>query len=138
MELHASGSVAAGVAVLLTGIATATPPPPPNLMISRATVDRTAHTVDLRLRVCFSSGPRALLDIREQRTRHGVIKATSHWQPQGVEPRRITPFACRATWRMNWFLRPGLRGPGTYTARIRVRDAYGRWTLPVAFSVSSP
>jgi hypothetical protein len=101
-------------------------------------VDRTAHTVDLRVRICFSSGPRALLDVQEQRTLRGIVEATSHWRPRGVEPQRITPFACRANWRINWLLKAGLRGPGTYTARIRVRDAYGRWTSPVMVSVVSP
>jgi hypothetical protein len=128
---------ATAVAILLAGSAAAALTRPPSLTLSRATVSRTAHTVDVRLRICFSSGPRALFVVREQRTLTGVLKASRHWSPGGVEPSRIFPFACRENWRMNWLLEPGLRGPGTYAASIRVRDAYGRWTPPVAFSVSS-
>lgn len=95
------------------------------------------HTVDLRLNLCFSSGPRAQIAILEQR-KLGVVKASHRWSPRGVEPRRIAPFACRGNWRLNWLLEPDLRSAGTYTAEIRVRDAYGRWTAPVSISVISP
>jgi hypothetical protein len=130
--------LAAAAAIPLAGSVAGALPPLPSLTISRAAVDRTAHTVDLRVRICFSSGPRALLAIHEQRTFHGVLKAKNDWAPSGVEPQRIAPYACRANWRVNWLLKPGLRGPGTYAASIRVRDAYGRWTQPVTFSISSP
>jgi hypothetical protein len=112
--------------------------PPPRLEIMKAVVDRTAHTVDLRLRICFSSGPRALIAVDERRTVGGVVQAARHWVPQGVEPTQIHPFSCRANWRLNWLLERGLRGPGTYTATIRIRDAYARWTRAVVLSVTSP
>jgi len=79
-----------------------------------------------------------MLALSEQRTLRGVEKASHDWIPRGVEPTRIYPFACRTGWRVNWLLEPGLRGPGTYEVTIRVRDAYGRWTPRVAFSVTSP
>jgi len=126
------------VGLLLTGRTAAATPRPPSLEIGKATVDRVAHTVDLRLRICFSSGPRALIAVSERRTLRGVEKASSHWIPRGVEPTRIYPFSCRTGWRLNWLLEPHLNGPGTYEVTIRVRDAYGRWTPRVAFSVTSP
>lgn len=82
-------------------------------MILAASVDRQARTIDLRLRICFSSGPRALIAITEQRTVAGRVRATAHWAPRAVEPTRIYPFACRANWRLNWLLTPKLVGPGT-------------------------
>jgi hypothetical protein len=130
--------LAAAVVVLVVGGAAAAAPPAPTLTISRLTVDRTAHTADVRLRICLSSGPRAALQVREHRSLGGVVQASSRWSPRGVEPTHIFPFACRQNWRLNWLLKPALRGPGTYTATIRVRDAYGRWTLPTTFSLSSP
>lgn len=132
------GAAAATVVAVVLAASAIAATPPPTLTISKAALDRTAHTVDLRLRICFSSGPRALLEVREQRTLRGVVRATSRWSPRGVEPQRIAPYACRANWRMNWLLKPDLRGAGTYVTRIRIRDAYGRWSLPVTFSVSSP
>jgi hypothetical protein len=127
----------AAMVVLAAGSAAAATRQPPSLTIARITVDRSAHTADVRLRICFSSGPRALLQVREQRTVGDVVKASSRWSPRGVEPNRIFPFGCRGNWRVNWLMKPALRGPGTYTADIRVRDGYGRWALPVRFSVSS-
>ena len=111
----------------------------PNLKILRATIDRVARTVDLRLRVCFSPGPRAAISVSERRALRGVAEASSSWTvPRAVEPTHIDPFSCRTGWRVNWLLKPRLTGPGTYTATIRVRDAYGRWTPPTAVSVTSP
>jgi len=126
------------VGLFLTGRPAAGTPQPPSIRILKATVDRAANTVDVRLRICFSSGPRALIEVSERRTVRGVEKASNHWIPRAVEPTRIYPFSCHAGWRMNWLLKPDLRGPGTYAATIRVRDAYGRWTPRVAFSVTSP
>lgn len=103
----------------------------PTLELTSATVDRTAHTVDARLRICFSSGPRAEIAVTERLLRGGETVASRSWVPQGVEPTAISPFACRSGWRLNWLVVPALRGPGTYTATIRVRDAEGRWTPPV-------
>jgi hypothetical protein len=107
------------------------------VQILRATIDRRAHTVDLRLRICFSGGPRAQIAITERRIHHHRV-TTHRWVPRAEEPTRISPFACRSGWLLNWLLEPQLRGPGTYSATIRVRDAFGRWTPSVAFSVSSP
>lgn len=131
--------LAAGLlgAVLLPGLAAAGTPRPPSLQIVKATVDRAAHTVDLRLRICFSAGPRALIAVTERRSLHGVEKASNHWVPRAVEPTRIYPFSCNDHWRVNWLLKPRLSGPGTYTVSLRVRDAYGRWTPGVTLSVTS-
>lgn len=129
-------ALAAGVLFGARPAAAATPPP--RLEIVKVVVDRAAHTVDLRLRVCFSSGPRALIAVDERRTLHGVVQASRHWVPRGVEPTSIRPLACRSNWRLNWLLEGGLRGSGTYTAAVRIRDAYLRWTPPVVFRVTSP
>jgi hypothetical protein len=111
----------------------------PSLAIVKATVDRAAQTVDLRLRICFSSGPRSLISVSERRDLHGVARASNDWTvPRGVKPMRIYPFACRTGWQVNWLLKPRLSGPGTYKVTIRVRDAYGRWTPQAAVSVTSP
>jgi hypothetical protein len=137
MLIRRCPTAATAAAILLVGSVAAATPPLPSLTITRAAIDRATHTVDLRLRICFSAGPRALLEIREQRALRGAVKATSRWSPHGVEPQRIAPFACRANWRMNWLMKPELRGPGTYNARIRVRDAYGKWTPPSTLRVTS-
>ena len=127
-----------GAGLLVTGGGFATGPGPlPRIEITKATVDRRAQTVDVLLRICFSAGPRGLIAISERRRLDGVEKARHDWVPQGVRPTRISPFSCRANWRLNWLLERNLRGPGTYTATIRVKDAYGRWTQPVALSVTS-
>ena len=126
-------------ALLCTGHPLAAAPRPPSLEIVKATVDRSAHTVDLRLRICFSSGPHAVIEVSERRTLGGAVRASKDWVvPRGLRPTRISPFACRTGWRVNWLLKPGLRGPGTYKVAIRVRDAYGRWTPAVALSIASP
>lgn len=128
-------AVLTGVAALAC-VSAATAAPQPSVRIVRATVDRAAHTVDLRLRICFSAGPRAQIEITERRQSRGGA-ATRRWVPRGEEPAGVSPFACRSGWRLNWLVEPRLRGPGTYGATIRVRDAYGRWSTAVAFSVSS-
>ena len=110
----------------------------PTAELTRASVDHRAHTVDARLRICFSSGPRAMIEITEQRTQHGHVVATHRWAPQGVKPVSISPFSCHANWQLNWLLEPSLQGSGTYTAAIRVRDAYGRWTPPVLIRSVAP
>jgi hypothetical protein len=127
-----------GAAALLAGPLGAEPTAArlPTVGVERAIVNRTAHTVDLRLRICFSAGPRARIAISERRSYHGAM-ATHRWVPSAERPTRISPFACRVGWRLNWLLDPQLQGPGTYTATVRVRDAYGRWSRPVAFSVTS-
>lgn len=113
--------------------------PRPSLAIQKAAVDRAARTVDLRLRICFSAGPRAAISVSERRALRGVVRAVNLWTvPRAVEPTHISAFSCRSAWRVNWLLKPRLAGPGSYTVALRVRDAYGRWTAPVAFSVSSP
>jgi hypothetical protein len=132
--------LAAGVLVGLLAAATAVAGTPrlPSLQITKATVDRAARTVDLRLRICFSAGPLALIAVSERRVLHGVEKGSSHWiVPRAVEPTRIYPFSCSNRWRVNWLLKPRLSGPGTYTVTIRLRDAYRRRTPAVAFSVTS-
>ena len=89
--------------------------------------------------ICLSAGPRARLTVRERRTVGGVVAAAHDWiVPRAIEPAHVSPFACRKGWRVNWLMQPRLTGPGTYTATIRVRDAYGAWSRPVAFSVTSP
>jgi germination protein M len=110
---------------------------PPTVQVVRATVDRASRTVDLQLRICFSAGPRAQVTISERRTYRGTVMTRS-WVPSGEIPNRISPFACRAGWRVNWLLAPRLRGPGSYQTTIRVRDAYGRWSEPAGVSLTSP
>lgn len=138
-RVRACRGLAAGVLVglLVTGAAVAAPTRLPTLKIMNVTVDRIARTVDVRLRICFTPGPRALIRISERRTLNGIEKASHRWIPRGVEPARISPYACNNHWRMNWLLAHGLSGPGTYSATIRLRDAYGRWTRRASFSVTS-
>ncbi|HSC73993.1 MAG TPA: GerMN domain-containing protein [Gaiellaceae bacterium] len=113
--------------------------PRPSLAIEKAAFDRAARTVDLRLRICFSSGPRAAISVSERRTRRGDVQAVNRWTvPRAKEPTDISAFSCRPAWRVNWLLKPRLAGPRTYTVALRVRDAYGTWTPQVAFSVTSP
>jgi hypothetical protein len=107
----------------------------PTVRIERATVDRTTNTVDLRLRVCFSAGPRAHITISERRSYRGTV-ATHRWVPDAEKPARVSPYACRTGWRLNWLLEPRLQGAGAYRATIRVRDAYGRWSFPAAVSLT--
>jgi hypothetical protein len=129
--------VTAPAGYLTAGWASASAPPHlPTVQIMRATLDRNAHTVDLRVRICYSAGRRAQVTIIERRTFHG--RHTTHrWAPRGEEPTRVSRFTCRTGWRLNWLLEPRLRGPGTYTATIRVRDGFGRWSPAVAFTVVS-
>ena len=89
------------------------------------------------MRICFSAGPRSLIRISERRTLNGIEKASHQWIPRGVEPTRISHYACNKHWRMNWLLKRGLSGPGTYSATIRLRDAYGNWTRRASFSLTS-
>ena len=110
----------------------------PTAELTKATVDRRKHTVDARLRICFSTGPHAMIVVTERRTLRGHVVAGHRWSPQGVKPLRIYPFSCRADWRLNWLLAADLRGRGTYTATIRIRDAYDRWTPPILISSVSP
>ena len=132
-----SVGAAAAVSGGPVGLATASAPARlPSVQIVRATVDRGAHTVDLRLRICFSAGPRARIAIAERRTFHGRV-ATHRWAPRAEEPIQISPFTCRTGWRLNWLLEQRLQGPGTYSATLRVRDAFGRWAPAVAFSLAS-
>jgi hypothetical protein len=121
---------------LAAGRASAASTDLPTAQIMRATLDRNAHTVDLRVRICFSAGPRAQVAITERRTFHGR-HATHRWAPRGEESTRVSAFTCRTGWRLNWLLEPRLRGPGTYSATIRVRDAFGRWSPAVAITVVS-
>jgi hypothetical protein len=107
----------------------------PTMKLLSGVYGRPAGTVDLRARICLSNGPRALLAVRETRTLHGVRQATTSWSdPLGVDLTRIYPYACVSGYVMSWILKPKLRGPGTYRATIRLRDGYGQWSAPIAFS----
>jgi len=131
--------VGALLALLLVGDSMAGASRAPSLKLERATVDRAVKTVDLRLRICFSTGPRARITVSERRTLRGVEQASHRWiVPRAIKPKHIYPYSCRSGWRVNWLLKPGLVGPGVYTAAVRVRDAYGRWTRSVGLSVTSP
>lgn len=116
----------------------ATAPRPPTVKLVRASLDRAHRTVDVRLRVCFSAGPRARIVVHETRTLRGTERAHHEWVvPRAVEPVQVRPFSCVASWRLNWLLEPRLVGAGTYTASIRVRDANRIWARSVGFSVTS-
>lgn len=122
------------VPVTLTSATT----PAPSVELTKVTVDHRTHTIDARLRICFSSGPRAMITVTERRTLHGRVVARHQWIPEGVKPIRTYPFTCHADWQLNWLPAPDLRGSGTYTAMIRVTDAYGRTTPPVLITAASP
>jgi len=111
----------------------------PTVSIASVTYRRAAGTVDLRVRLCLSNGPGAVISIGEQRRLHGVRMASDHSvDPTGVDLTRVYPYSCVAGYQIAWALKPRLVGPGTYTATVRVRDGYGTWSAAVSFSISSP
>jgi len=111
----------------------------PTIKIASVTYRRAAGTVDLRVRLCLSNGPGAVISIAEQRRLRGVRVGSGHSiDPTGVDLTRIYPYSCVAVYQIAWVLKPRLVGPGTYTATVRVRDGYGAWSAAVSFSISSP
>jgi hypothetical protein len=117
----------------------------PSISLSRVTIERTkpdggyAGTVDLKFRLCAIIGPRAVILVREARVLGGVTKASYNWlDPLGVDLDRVYPYACEPNYQASWIVKTRLiRGPGTYTVSIRVRDGYGRVSAPISFSLKA-
>jgi hypothetical protein len=111
----------------------------PTINIASVTYRRAAGSVDLRVRLCMSNGPGAVISIAEQRRLRGVrVGSDRSVDPTGVDLTRVYPYSCVAVYQIAWVLKPRLVGPGTYTATVRVRDGYGAWSAAVSFSISSP
>ena len=114
----------------------------PSVALSSVTVKRvpakpsSTTVMDVRFRLCVSVGPKALFLVDEVLKVGGVTKAKNHWtDPLGVDLTKPQPFGCASRYQISWVVKPRLaRGPGTYTATIRVRDAHGTVSRPMSFS----
>lgn len=115
----------------------------PRLELASVSVRRTAPSagfagsVSLRLRVCASIGPRAVIVVQESRRVGGVTKARDRWSdPLGVDLDQVQPYECVSGYRLAWAARSRLFvGPGIYNATIRVRDGYGKVSAPVSLTL---
>jgi hypothetical protein len=114
----------------------------PEIVLNSLAFKRTAvragfaASVDLRVRLCLSVGPRAVITTREERRVGSVVKARGITIDElGGDLGKIRPYRCSA-YQIGWL--PEARfvvGGGTYSARLRVRDGRGRLSAPLAFTV---
>jgi hypothetical protein len=140
--------VALTVSVVVTGLAvvasgSALDARRPTLTITSVKVTRTttapgyAGTVDLRVRLCASIGPRAVLLTRQWRAVGRVKKASANdIDPLGVDLTKVYPYSCTSDYQMSWIVPTRLLvGGGTYYVSVRVRDGYGRLSAPASFTL---
>ena len=109
------------------------------LTVKRTPVsDRLAGTVDLRVRLCVSIGPRAQIIWKESRRTGSTVKAQGTTvDPLGVDLTKISPYACVSNYQISWAVQARFMvGRGTYAVSVRVRDGYGRLSEPASFTVS--
>ena len=95
-----------------------------------------AASIDLRVRLCLSRGPRAVITTREVRRVGSVVKARGFTIDElGVDLEKIYAYRC-SKYQIGWLVEARfVVGGGTYTARLRVRDGHGRLSAPLAFTV---
>ena len=98
--------------------------------------DGFAASIDLRVRLCLSVGPRAVITTREERRVGSVVKARGTTVDElGVDLGKIYPFRC-SKYQIGWLVEKRfVVGGGSYSAKLRVRDRHGRVSAPLAFTV---
>jgi hypothetical protein len=114
----------------------------PEIVLKSLTFKRTAvrggfaASIDLRVRLCLSRGPRAVMTTREVRRVGSVVKARGTTIDElGVDLGKIYPYRC-SMYQIGWLAESRfVVGGGTYSARLRVRDGRGRLSAPLAFTV---
>lgn len=91
----------------------------------------------VRVDFCAAIGPSAALVIRERRVVSRLTKAASRsTEPLGVDLQRVLPYACTRNFSVGWLVRTRFLGAGgIYSVTVRLRDARGRLTRPVGFSL---
>jgi hypothetical protein len=140
MRLLAALVVLVGVGQATTGGASNAAAQLPRLSVQSATVTKTVRggTVSVKMRLCASIGPKAVLTLRETRTVRGRVLAQARQvEPLGVDLDRIYPYSCANRYQSSWIVQPRLiRAPGTYRVVIRLRDGYGRLSTPIAVSLA--
>jgi hypothetical protein len=99
--------------------------------------DEFAGKTTIRVRFCAEIGPHAVLLIRETRKTRGSTKASaSSQEPLGVDLDRVQPYGCVRRFVVAWLVPAKLlRGTGTYSVTVRLRDGRGRLTRPIGFSL---
>ena len=114
----------------------------PEIDLQTVTFKRTAvrygfaASVELHVRLCLSVGPRAAITTREVRRVGSAVRSRGvRVDPLGVDLEKIKPYRCSRL-EIGWLVESRfVVGGGTYTARLRVRDGYGRLSAPLAFTV---
>jgi hypothetical protein len=114
----------------------------PEIVLESLTFKRTAvrdgfaASIDLRVRLCLSRGPRAAITTHEVRRVGSVVKARGTTIDElGVDLGKIYPYRC-SKYQIGWLVEARfVVGGGTYSARLRVRDGRGRLSAPLAFTV---
>jgi hypothetical protein len=128
--------VALAATVLVPAVTAATAAPRPTITLASATLSQkpTGGTVSLRLRICASIGPRAVVLVTERRT-IGTrrVAVNSFVDPLGVDQVGVGSYTC-FSWEESWLSPRRLSGRGTYSAVVRVRDGYGLLSLPASVS----
>src|SRR5262245_9501032 len=143
MQATKAGTLLAALAVAATLAGSgATQNRRPEIVLKSLTFKRTAvrggfaASSDLRVRLCLSRGPRAAITTREVRRVGSAVKARgTRVDPLGVDLEKIYPYRC-SMFQIGWLVEARfVVGGGTYSARLRVRDGYGRLSAPLAFTV---
>jgi hypothetical protein len=114
----------------------------PEIVLKSLTFKRTAvrdgfaASIDLRVRMCLSRGPRAVITTREERRVGSVVKARGTTVDElGVDLGKIYPYRC-SMYQIGWLAEARfVVGGGSYSAKLRVRDGRGRLSAPLAFTV---
>ncbi len=96
-------------------------------------------TMDVRMTLCASIGPKAVFLITQTRKVGSVVKARFTMpDPLGVDVAGIQPYQCYTNYRQSWWIDSGDKRfvlPGTYIVSLRVKDAYGTLSTPATMSV---
>ena len=114
----------------------------PEIVLKSLTFKRTAvhggfaASIELGVRLCLSRGPGTLITTREVRRVGSVVKARGTAVDElGVDLGKIYPYRC-SRYKIGWLVEARfVVGGGSYSARLRVRDARGRLSAPLTFTV---
>ena len=95
-----------------------------------------AASADLRVRLCLSVGPGAVITTHESRRVGSVVKARGTTIDElGGDLGKIRPYRC-SNYQIGWLVEARfVLGGGIYSARLRVRDGRGRLSAPLTFTV---
>ena len=135
--------VALAITAFVVPVQAARAAPAPILELTSVAVTRIAGgygaEVAMHTRLCVSLGPAAAITTRQTRRTGAVTNAQQTLtEPLLAHLDRVYPYQCVRDYVISWLVpRRLLNGSGTYTATIRVRDGYGRWTRPIAVAVAA-